>query len=525
MNLSAKVLTRDSSSRRGTSSSTLTASGRSTRTPRALIIGDALCIFVAFVLPVLAWTDERPRNAFFAVIELSTITALGLWSIRVQRLWTERVSAVRLVEVSKITRALVLLSFACLVLDRRATMEIRIIDLIPASVLAWGALVMWRSAYRSYIGAERRHGRKLSRVVIVGTERRALDLNRLFEVHPELGMRVTTIVGDYDAATIGGVGHLWAGSYLDAGVILSSVEADAVVICSDDLDPAVVHTLTHQERNRRRQLFVDPGLSGVDFRRVQTTAIAHQPLLEVESPSLAGFERISKRVFDVAVASVVALLALPVAVAVAIAIKIEDGGSIFFRQERVGQGGETFGMFKFRTMVMDAEARLAALAANNERKGPLFKMDHDPRITRIGRFLRATSLDELPQLLNVLMGTMSLVGPRPALPKEVAEFPADLHGRHQVQPGITGLWQVEARDNPSFEAYRRLDLFYVENWSIALDFIILLATIDHIVFRPLIKLRYRNQSSIQIDEPASGTSASATEVGSSFSSQVLELVE
>ncbi|CAN5681616.1 sugar transferase [soil metagenome] len=523
MDLSAKVLTRDTSRRRA--ASFITHSARTPRTPRALVIGDALCIFVAFVLPVLMWTAIPSRNWYFAIIELSAMTVLGLWSMRVQGLWTERVTAVRLVEVSKITRALVLASLACLVLDRKATMLIRIHDLIPACVLAWVALVMWRSAYRSYMGSERRHGRKLNRVVIVGTERRALDLHRLFEVHPELGMRVTTIVGSQEAAEQGGVGHLWAGSYLDAGVILSSVEVDAVVICSDDLDPAVVHALTHQERDRRRQLFVDPGLSGVDFRRVQTTAIAHQPLLEVQSPSLAGFELMTKRVFDIAVASIVALIALPVAIAVAIAIKLEDGGSVFFRQERVGQGGETFPMYKFRTMVMDAEARLAKLAENNERKGPLFKMDHDPRVTRVGRFLRATSLDELPQLLNVLRGSMSLVGPRPALPAEVAAFPADLHDRHQVQPGITGLWQVEARDNPSFEAYRRLDLFYVENWSIALDFIILLATIDHIVFRPLIKLRYRNQSSIQIDEPASGTSASASGVGSSSDRPVLELVK
>ncbi len=144
-------------------------------------------------------------------------------------------------------------------------------------------------------------------------------------------------------------------------------------------------------------------------------------------------------------------------------------------------------MIKFRSMCVDAEARLASLRAANERTGPLFKLDGgDPRVTRIGKFLRATSLDELPQLINVLRGDMSLVGPRPALASEVAEFPAELNARHQVRPGITGLWQVEARDNPSFEAYRRLDLFYVENWSLALDLIILLGTIDQVLLRPLV---------------------------------------
>jgi len=146
----------------------------------------------------------------------------------------------------------------------------------------------------------------------------------------------------------------------------------------------------------------------------------------------------------------------------------------------------------------------------------LFKMEHDPRITRIGRFLRATSLDELPQVFNVLMGTMSLVGPRPALPDEVETFDEVLKTRHQVRPGITGLWQVEARDNPSFDAYRRLDLFYVENWSMALDMVILLATVDHIVFRPLVKWRYKSSPALEptvANDPATVVPALVAAVG------------
>ncbi len=132
-------------------------------------------------------------------------------------------------------------------------------------------------------------------------------------------------------------------------------------------------------------------------------------------------------------------------------------------------------------------------------------MERDPRITRIGHFLRATSLDELPQLLNVLQGTMSLVGPRPALPSEVEDFDDVLKTRDQVRPGITGLWQVEARDNPAFAAYRRLDLFYVENWSLALDMVILLGTLDHILFRPLMKWRYKGAD--QPSEPIAAATA------------------
>jgi lipopolysaccharide/colanic/teichoic acid biosynthesis glycosyltransferase len=136
-------------------------------------------------------------------------------------------------------------------------------------------------------------------------------------------------------------------------------------------------------------------------------------------------------------------------------------------------------------MVTDAEARLDALSERNERQGPLFKVDADPRVTRVGKVLRSTSLDELPQLFNVLGGSMSLVGPRPALPEEVARFDADLLHRHRMPPGMTGLWQVEARDNVSFYAYRHLDLFYVENWSCALDVVVLANTVPVIITRAL----------------------------------------
>ena len=160
------------------------------------------------------------------------------------------------------------------------------------------------------------------------------------------------------------------------------------------------------------------------------------------------------------------------------AIKVHDRGPVIFSQERVGRNGVPFRILKLRTMVTDAEQRLVDLRERNERSGPLFKLDHDPRVTPIGRLLRLTSLDELPQLWNVLRGEMSLVGPRPALPVEVASFDDELLERSRVLPGITGLWQVEARDNPSFDSYRRLDLFYVENWSITLDLVILLSTLE-----------------------------------------------
>jgi lipopolysaccharide/colanic/teichoic acid biosynthesis glycosyltransferase len=218
------------------------------------------------------------------------------------------------------------------------------------------------------------------------------------------------------------------------------------------------------------------GLSGIAARRMHTVSLAYEPFLYVECPSLSRLQWFSKRAFDIVVSGVALLLLSPVLAAVALAVKLSDGGPVFFGQERVGRHGKCFRVFKFRSMQVDAERRVQELRDQNERNGPLFKIDHDPRVTRVGNFLRLSSLDELPQLWNVLRGEMSLVGPRPALPSEVALFPPELRARELVTPGISGLCQVEARDNPSFEAYRRLDLFYVENFSLTLDFVIMLAT-------------------------------------------------
>jgi lipopolysaccharide/colanic/teichoic acid biosynthesis glycosyltransferase len=168
---------------------------------------------------------------------------------------------------------------------------------------------------------------------------------------------------------------------------------------------------------------------------------------------------------------------------VALGVYLEDRGPVLFRQERIGVAGERFTMFKFRSMVVDAEARLAKLAQQNQGSGLLFKMKDDPRITRVGAFIRRYSLDELPQLLNVLNGTMSLIGPRPPLPREVAAYEGRVNRRLLIKPGITGLWQVSGRSNLSWEESVKLDLYYVENWSVTTDFMILLKTVRAVLAR------------------------------------------
>jgi len=227
---------------------------------------------------------------------------------------------------------------------------------------------------------------------------------------------------------------------------------------------------------------VAPALMDVAGPRTTIRPVAGLPLLHVDHPELAGGKQTLKGVFDKLVTITALILLAPLFVIIPLAIKLADGGPVFFRQTRVGKNGHTFKVWKFRTMVVDAEQRKAELAGLNEGAGALFKMRRDPRVTRTGVWLRRWSLDELPQLFNVLMGSMSLVGPRPALPSEAAKYGDHMRRRLVVKPGITGLWQVNGRSDLPWDEAVRLDLRYVENWSFALDLQILWKT-SSAVFR------------------------------------------
>jgi len=250
------------------------------------------------------------------------------------------------------------------------------------------------------------------------------------------------------------------------------------------------------------EVHVSAGIRGVAHRRLRWQSLAHEPVLTLEPGGPAGWQAPAKRALDVVVAALGLVLVSPLLGLAALAVKLQDGGPVLFAHDRVGRHGQRFRVLKLRTMVPDAERRLGDLRQLNQRRdGPLFKVDDDPRVTTVGRFLRDTSIDELPQLINVLRGEMSLVGPRPALASEAAQFDEELRSqRLRMRPGITGLWQIEARDNPAFGAYRRLDLFYVENWSIGLDLMILWATLGRVAsrgFRVLSRSRARTRRRIR----------------------------
>ena len=240
---------------------------------------------------------------------------------------------------------------------------------------------------------------------------------------------------------------------------------------------ATIRRLGWQLENSNTELILVSRLTDVAGPRIHLRQISGLPMVHVDLPQYSGFNHAVKRGFDVLVSGLALLLLSPLLAAIAMSVRLTGDGAVLFRQERVGVRGTRFTMLKFRSMVTDAEARLRELQGRNEGDGVLFKMKDDPRITPIGRTLRRYSLDELPQLWNVLVGDMSLVGPRPPLPREVERYEEDVNRRLLTKPGITGLWQVSGRSDLSWEESVKIDLFYVENWSITGDLVILLKTV------------------------------------------------
>jgi exopolysaccharide biosynthesis polyprenyl glycosylphosphotransferase len=477
-------------------------SGRKSRLREALVAIDASAFFAAWML-ALSVPGRGHRAPFETILVALATTMLGLWLLSVQELYLARVSAIRSVELSKLTRSAFLAAIGEVLLTRIFHVPARLMEALVGCALSIVFLITGRSVFRAYLSQARRNGRYCRQILIVGVSAEAADIVELIATHPEAGYRVVGVVGERSAALANGLAALWLGPFEDAFDVLYDHGTGGVIVVAGAVPPQQLNGLVRglQERNIHIQL--SSGLRGIDFRRLRANPIAYEPLFYLEAPVLARRQIGLKRVIDLGLSLFGLVVASPLILLIWLLIKIEDRGPLFFKQVRIGRHGRPFTVYKFRTMVVDAEDRLKELQTANERRGPLFKMTRDPRITRIGKFLRDSSLDELPQLINVARGEMSLVGPRPALPTEVAQFDPELRDRLKVKPGLTGLWQVEARDNPSFDAYRRLDLYYVENWSVSLDLIILLATVEHVAARLFSSIFSRQGSSESASAPMS----------------------
>jgi len=350
---------------------------------------------------------------------------------------------------------------------------------VLALPLAATLCLLGRYAARKRLHKLRQAGRCVHGVVAVGGEHSVVDLVTELRRERHSGMRVVgacLAAGRGDQLRLLGVPLLGGLDDVAAAVELCDADTVAVTSCAD-IDPARLRRLAWELEGTDTDLVVAPGLMEVAGPRLHIRPVTGLPLLHVEEPEFSGARRVVKGAVDRVIAGVALLLFAPLLLAIGVGIRLSSRGPAIFRQIRIGKDGEEFTMLKFRTMVVDAESRKAELARDNERgEGLLFKIRQDPRITPIGRMLRRFSLDELPQLVNVLLGDMSLVGPRPPLPEEVALYEADVRRRLLVKPGLTGLWQISGRSDLTWDESVRLDLRYVENWSLTLDFMILWKT-------------------------------------------------
>lgn len=344
-------------------------------------------------------------------------------------------------------------------------------------------LLLARWLLRQHLSVARQSGRSMSRLMLLGGQSAVVHLAHSLESSKHSGY--LPIAAYMPGVPIDGTieeesGLPILGHKADTQSILKAIRecrADAVAISAGvQLHPQILRHLGWELAARNVGLIMAPALTDIAGPRIHTQQVAGLPLIHVTTPTLEGGQGVAKRLFDLFVSTLLIIVSSPVMLVLAILVKLESRGPALFKQERVGMEGEHFEMLKFRSMVVDAEQRLTELAQHNDGSGLLFKMKNDPRVTRIGRFIRKFSLDELPQLFNIFAGSMSLVGPRPPLPSEVAAYEHDVRRRLLVKPGLTGLWQVSGRSNLSWQDSVRLDLYYVENWSLAGDLIILLRT-------------------------------------------------
>lgn len=347
------------------------------------------------------------------------------------------------------------------------------------------ALLVGRLVLRRVTHALRRRGHLVSRVVVAGSTAQVDEVARVLNRERWLGYRVVgAVVPAAESAelTPGGVEVL--GTTARTTAVVADTDCDIVLFAGGAVASAQqMRRAAWELADSRVQIMLVPSLTDVANDRVRVRPAAGLQLMELEGPRAQAATRISKRLFDLFGAAVLLVLASPLLIATAVAIKVHDGGPVLFRQQRVGRNGDLFDCYKFRSMVVDADTMVATVAAQNmhEEGHVLFKAEHDPRVTRPGRVIRRFSLDEMPQFLNVLRGEMSLVGPRPPLPGEVERYTDDVRRRLAVRPGMTGLWQVSGRSDLSWEDSVRLDLYYVDNWSIVQDLAILARTLMAVV--------------------------------------------
>lgn len=406
---------------------------------------------------------------------------LGLWlgMLAYTRVYEPRMLGIGTEEFRRLTSATFRTFGAVAIVSYLLKLEVARGFVAVALPLGFISLVIVRFAFRLRLQSTRRQGFNLNRVLAVGDAEGVADLAAQMRADAHAGFAV---VGMCSVAEVDGDSPVpVAGSIDDVVAAARACSADTVAITAGmAIRSDRVRRIAWALEGTSIDLVIAPAIADVAGPRITMRPVSGLPLIYVDEPQFTGGRRVVKRAVDLA-GSVVGLVVLsPVLLISAIAIRVTSPGPALFKQVRVGKAGQEFACWKFRSMHSDAEERLASLATSNEADGLLFKIRDDPRITAVGRFLRRSSIDELPQLFNVLGGSMSLVGPRPLAVADEA-FQGDERRRMLVRPGITGLWQVSGRGDQSWDEAVRLDLYYVENWSLSLDIAIMLRTLLAVV--------------------------------------------
>jgi exopolysaccharide biosynthesis polyprenyl glycosylphosphotransferase len=458
----------------------ITHSNWSRQFARQLVLADALCAMVAIAV---GWAVRVgfPSDSYTA--------GYVAWSVALTLAWLICLQAVGAYEIRRLTSGAreyqrVLrgsANLAAMIAIGGYVAGVVLARIFVLIVFPTGALLMLLTRYfaRRQVHLRRMHGQWTSAVLAVGTSESVRHLAEVTARNPHTGLVVVgACVEDREAGE-----ELYRGVPVLGGVdqtaaIAERLNVDIVAVAGSGLGPRRIRELGWALEGTGRNMVMAPGLTEVAGPRVHVSPVEGLPLMWVDQPQFTGLRRVVKRALDIVGAGLLLLLGAPFLLLIGLLVRITSRGPALYRSTRMGEHGREFCVYKFRSMYADADRRKAELLQLNESDGGvLFKIRDDPRITRVGRLLRKFSIDELPQLLNVLNGSMSLVGPRPPLPDEVDRYHQDVRRRLLVKPGMTGLWQVSGRSDLTWDESVRLDLYYVENWSLGLDLTIIARTI------------------------------------------------
>jgi exopolysaccharide biosynthesis polyprenyl glycosylphosphotransferase len=461
--------------------------------PWVTLVLDAILINIAFLVAYWLRYDLQlfrsvdpannvPYTAYLPLVSLLTLVLLfamrreGAYDVRRSRPFFDEIYGV----LNATTTAIMLL--VVFVFFYRSLFYSRII-FVYAGIMILILVALARLVRRMILGRLRQAGQGVDRLLIIGAGEVGRAVMRNIIAQPDLGYQVIGFLDDDPTKISADIGPIKAmGPIENLPRVLTEYGINQVIITLPwQYHRKTVRLVLEMEETGVRARVV-PDLFQLSLGGVDVEAINGIPLISVKQTALTGWNLAAKRIFDLVFTLPFMLVTLPIWLLIAAAIKLDSPGPVFFKQERAGKHGKPFKVYKFRSMVQDAEAEQNTLAAQNEASGPLFKMRDDPRRTRTGRFIRRTSLDELPQFINVVRGEMSVVGPRPALFSEVAQYQEWQRKRLEIQPGITGLWQVSGRSDLSFDEMVMLDIYYGENWSLGADIRIILRTVPQLLF-------------------------------------------